>query len=170
MATHDLPILGASTLPDTSGAVFFEPIEIAVATTAANLNMLAITMPDPGAADEGFSGAFTIPQNFVDTPVLVIRGILNGTPANTLGFGFNFTIGIADKETADIAYETDLDNNATWTGYADEEMYTETITITPSAAFVAGDQVFYFFYRDGSVDDATFEFNLTGLFFRYNDV
>jgi len=169
MATHDIPILGFATLPDTTGNVFFEKLETAVATAAANLDMLGFTMPDPGAADEGLSGKFNIPQNYSGTPVLVIRGILNGTPDNTLGFGFNFTLGRADSETADIAYETDLANNATWTGYADEEMYEETITITPSAAFAAGDEVFFFFYRDGSVDDATFEFNLTGLFFRYND-
>ena len=46
-------------------------------------------------------------------------------------------------------------------------MYEETIDITPAAAYVAGDEVFGFGYRDDSVDTQTGEFHLTGLFLRY---
>lgn len=171
MATHDIPILGFATLPDSSGNVFFQALETALVTTAANLLNLGFVMPDPGAADEGLFGKFNIPQNFVASPRLVIRGVLNGTPANTLAFGLQQTGGIAPSETVDVAYETeDTANNAVWTGFVDEDLYEEIITITPASAYVAGDEVFYFFYRDGSVDDATFQFVLTGLFLRYNDV
>lgn len=170
MATHEIPILGFSTLPDSSGNVFFQDIETLVATAAANLAMLGFAMPDPGAADEGLFGKLNIPQNYVGTPVLVIRGILNGTPANTLAFGLQQTGGIASSETVDVAFETeDLASNAVWTGFVDEDLYEETITITPGSDYVAGDEVFFKFFRDGSVDDATFEFVLTGLFLRYND-
>ena len=173
MATHDVPILGFSTVPDTSGNVFFEPLETAVATAAANLSMLGFTMPDPGAADEGLYGGFNIPQNYVGTPVLVIRGILNGTISAglTLAFGFQQTGGIADNETADVAFETEDTASADpqSSSHADEDMYEETIAITPGSAYSPGDEVFFFFYRDGSADDATFEFNLTRLLLRYSD-
>lgn len=173
MATHTDPILGFATLPDTSGNVFFEELETAVATAAANLHMLGFTMPDPGAADEGLYGKFRIPDGYVGTPVLVITGILNGTISAglTLAFGLQQTGGIADNETADVAFETEDTASADpqSSSHADEDMYEETITITPGSAYVAGDEVFFFFYRDGSVDDATFEFNLTGLYFRWND-
>ena len=169
MATHDLPILGAMTVPDNSGTCYFQPLETAVATTAANLLNLVLTMEFPTGSDLGVYGKFNIPQNYVDTPLLVIRGVIEGT-ANTLAFGIECVGGVADSETVDAAFETeDLANNATWTGYADEEMYEETIAMTPAAAYVPGDEVFYHFFRDDSVDDTTFDFHVTGLFFRYND-
>ena len=169
MATHDIPILGPFTVPDSSGTCFLQPIEVGVATVAANLDMLAFTMNFPTGSDLGLFGKFNIPQNYSGTPVLVIRGVIEGA-ANTLAFGVECVGGVADKETVDAAFEAeDLASNATWTGYADEEMYLETITMTPAAAYVAGDEVFFHFFRDDSVDDTTFDFHLTGLFFRYND-
>ena len=158
------------TTPDASGDIFFQPLESAeTLTTGAFGTLLCCTMLAPTGADIGVYGKFNIPQNYSGTPVLVIRGML-GEAANTLAFGFNF-IQRAHSETMEIAFETDLINNATWTGLAAEEMYEETITITPATAFVAGDEVFFFFYRDDSVDLQTTAtgFHLTGLFFRYSD-
>jgi hypothetical protein len=69
-----------------------------------------------------------------------------------------------------VAYETeDLASNSTWTGYAAEEMYEETITLTPASAYTVGDTVLLSFYRDDSVDTTTFDFLLTELAFRYSD-
>ena len=170
MATHEISILGAMTAPDSSGDVFFEPLEVAMTLgTAAFGTLLGLTMLAPTGSDIGFYGKFNIPQNYVGTPVLVIRGAL-GEAANTLAFGFQ-QIGRDDSEAIDTALEAeDLANNATWTGYAAEDVYEETITITPAAAYVAGDEVFFFFFRDDSVDDQTGEFHLTDLAFRYSDV
>lgn len=169
MATRTIPILTFATLPDTTGNAFFQELEVAIATTAANLHMLGFTMPDPGAADEGLYSSFPVPGEYVDTPKIVIRGILNGAPANTLAFGFQSTGGIAHSETADKAFGSqDGASNATWTGLVEEDLYEEVIDLTDT--FSANEEVFYFFYRDGDVDDATFEFNLTRLLFRFNDV
>ena len=170
MATHEIDILGAMTAPDTSGSVFFEPAESAMTLgTAVFGTLLVCTMQAPaGGGDVGLYGKFNIPQNYSGTPVLVIRGLL-GEAANTLGFGFQ-QLGRDDSETFDAALETeDIANNATWTGYVAEDMYEETITITPAAAFVAGDEVVFFFYREDTNDDQTGEFHLTGLFLQYAD-
>lgn len=169
MATHDWPIINSNFAPDSSGDVFFEPAESAMTLgTAAFGTSMVLTMLAPTGADIGAYGKFSIPQNYVDTPELVIRGVL-GEAANTLGFGFQ-QVAVADSETFDVALEAeDTASNSTWAGYAAEDMYIETITITPAAVFNPGDEVVFFFYRDDSVDDQTGEFYLTGLLFRYND-
>ena len=169
MATHEIPILGAMTAPDSSGDVFFEPLETAMTlATAAFGTLLGCTMLAPTGSDIGLYGKFNIPQNYSGTPVVVIRGAISEA-ANTLAFGFQ-QLGRDDSEAIDIALEAeDLANNATWTGYAAEDIYEETIAITPAAAYVAGDEVFFFFFRDDNVDTQTGEFHLTGLFLRYAD-
>lgn len=169
MATHDMPILGAMTAPDSSGDIFLEPLEAALTLgTAAYGNLLCLTMLAPTGSDIGFHGKFNVPQNYVGTPVLVIRGIL-AQAASVLAFGFSHT-PFAHSETIDAAFaDTDLAENSTWTGLVAEEMYEETIALTPTAAYVVGDEVFFFLFRDETQDTQTGEFHLTGLFLRYND-
>jgi hypothetical protein len=153
---------------DTSGDIFPGILNVEMTLTNAKLQA-CVVMEFPTGSDIGIETSFVIPQNYVDTPVLVIRGILNGTPASVLAFGAQ-QLSRDDSETVDAAYEAeDLASNSTWTDYAIEEMYEETITLTPAAAYVAGDTVFLSFYRDDSVDTTTFDFLLTDLLFRYND-
>lgn len=168
MATHDIPILGPMTAPDSSGKCFFQPLEIAETIgTGAYGTLLVLTMQAPAAAgDLGFYGKFNVPQNYVDTPILVIRGVL-GEAGQNLGFGID-TLARAHSETVDAAFEvSDVVANGTWTGLAAEEMYEETIALTTTLA--VGDEVFYYLYRDDSGDDQAGAFHLTGAFFRYND-
>lgn len=170
MATHESPILGAMTCPDNSGKVFFEAMETAMTLGTATFgSLLCLNMQAPaGAGDCGFYGKFNVPQNYVGTPVLMIRGVL-GEAANALGFGIKF-INLTHSEAVDVAFDAeDLANNSTWTGLVAEDLYEETITLTPAAAFVAGDEVFFYFYREDGADTQTGEFYLTGLFFRYSD-
>ena len=143
MATVEIPILGAMTAPDSSGDIFFEAAESAMTLgTAAFGTLLVMTMLAPTGADIGVYGKFNIPQDYVGTPVLVIRGVI-AEAANVLAFGFQ-QIGRADSEAFDTAFEAeDTASNSTWTGYAAEDVYEETITITPAAAYVAGDEVFF---------------------------
>ena len=54
------------------------------------------------------------------------------------------------------------------TGYADEEIYTITITVTP-ANWAAGRTVFWRFYRDDSVDTQTIAALLVDLEFQYTE-
>lgn len=132
-------------------------------------NQLCLVMPFPTGSDLGGELAFSIPQNYDSSPQLVIRGVLDGTPANVLAFGAQ-QISRDDSESIDAAYETeDLVNNSTWTGYADEDLIELVITLTPAAAYVPGDLNLIRFYRDDSVDTTTFDFLLLDLLFRYTE-
>ena len=171
MATHRLPILGASTIPDTSNNVYIAPINTIVTIGSgapATGSELAIVMPDPAAADEGFYGKFSVPKNYSSAPVLVIRGVFSGTVgATTLGFGFR-KVSLADNEAFDSTYDAEQVASATTSGHSDEDVYEETITLT-AGNYAVDDDVFFFFYRDGGTDDWTGTFLCTGLFFEYSD-
>lgn len=172
MATRDFSILGPNTAPDASGSTFFSPLEVEMGlTTAAFGTTLGLQMLAPAAGgDHGVYGSFTIPEGYVDTPVIVVRGILDGLPSGvTMAFSMAYTLGKADSEGVDVAYEEDLFENSTWTGYADEEIIEFSASLTPSAAWVAGDEVFFYLTRDDANDDTTTNFILTSLRFKFND-
>ncbi len=168
MATFEMPILGASFMPDTSGDIY--PSKISAELTMTNAkDQTCVMMEYPTGSDIGFSVSFTIPQNYAGTPVLVIKGVIDGTPANVLAFGAQ-QLGRDDNELVDTAYETeDLAENNTWTDYVDEDMYEETLALTPASAYAAGDTVFLWFFRDDDQDTTTFNFLLTDLLFQYAD-
>lgn len=133
-------------------------------------NQLCWVLPFPTGADLGGELSFTVPQNYSGSPVLVLRGVIDGTPANTFGIGAQL-LQVAASATIDAAYEAeDTANNADWTGYADEEMYTLSITLTPSGAFTAGNTVYIKFYRDDSVDTTTWDFLMVDLLFQYAEL
>lgn len=169
MATREIDILGAMTAGDSSGEAYFQPAEVAMTLGTAVFDTLRVlTMLAPTGSDIGVYGSFTIPQDYVDTPIIVIRGVI-AEAANVLGFGFQ-QISRADSEAFDTAFEVeDLASNSDWTGYAAEDMYEETIVPTPAAAWVAGDEIMFFAFRDDSVDDQTGAFHATSLRLRYND-
>ena len=128
-----------------------------------------IVMVYPTGADLGIEVSFIVPDNYASAPVLRLQGQIDGTPANTFGIGAQL-LQRDISEAVDTAYEAeDVANNATWTGYADEDEYYLDITLTPSAAFVAGREVFLKIYRDDSVDSTTWNFLLTHLLFRYTE-
>jgi hypothetical protein len=165
-----MPIMNAMFRPDASGEVFESTLEQELALATAVFGVTpAWVMQAPTGSDIGFYGAFKIPQNYVGTPKLVIRGVLEGN-TGTKGFGLQQTGGIADNEPIDVAYEAEDVSSGVTTGHAAEDMYEEIITITPTSAYVVDDTVFFFFFLDDSVDTQTTEFYLTGLFFRYDDV
>ena len=169
MATHDLPILNANMMPDSSGDVWMDTVEnIITMGTNNDVKAMAVCMEYPTGSDIGFYGKFTVPQNYVDTPMIVIRGILDGN-SGTMAFGIKATPGIADNETADVAYETEDLAEADISGWSDEDAYEQIITLTPAAAYSPGDDVYFFFFRDDDQDTTTVVFALTGLLFRYND-
>lgn len=164
--TVEIPILNGSIGFDTG--VYPSPLSAEFSLTNAKKQM-GIVMPYPTGSDLGFEVNFTIPQDYSSSPVLVIRGAIDGTPANVLAFGCQ-QISVDNSETIDVAYETeDLVNNSTWTGYADEDLIELTITITPAAAYQAGDVILLRLYRDDSVDTTTFNIVLLDLLFRYTE-
>lgn len=155
-------------MPDTSGDCYPSKISIELAMANAK-DQDCMMMEYPTGSDIGLATKFTVPQNYAGSPVLVIKGIIDGSPANILAFGAK-QLSRADSEGVDTAYEAqDLANNSDWTGYADEDMYEETITLTPASAYVAGDTVFFELFRDDSVDTTTFNFILTELLLQYTE-
>lgn len=164
--TTQVSILNHTLSPDVG--VYVSRLDAQMSLSNAK-RQLCLVMPAPTGSDLGLELAFTIPQNYSSSPVLVIRGVLDGTPANVLAFGAQ-QVSADDSETVDAAYETeDTASNSTWTGYADEDMYEETITLTPAVAYQAGDTVLLKLYRDDSVDTATFDFLLLDLLFQYSE-
>src|SRR3990167_1479870 len=128
-----------------------------------------LVMPAPTGSDIGASTRFSVPATYVGTPLLRLRGYIDGTPANVFGIGATLQ-QIAVAATVDAAYEAeDVASNSTWTGYADEELYEIDITLTPASAFTANAEVNLRFYRDDSVDTQTINFLLVAAFFVFND-
>lgn len=166
MATFQLPILNHSLNLDAG--VYPSTLAAELSLTNSKATQV-IVMPFPNGADIGLMGRFTIPQNYVGTPQIVAKLIWDGTPANTVGFGMQ-QVCVTDSETRDVAYEAeDVANIASWTGYADEEGFTLTITLTPTATYAAGKEVYFYFYSDDSVDTRTVNLLLEDLLFQYAD-
>lgn len=164
--TVRMSILNQSLALDTG--VYISPLNVELALTNAK-KQLAIVLPYPTGADLGIETEFQVPQNYSSTPVLKLSGYIDGTPANTFGIGAQL-LQRDVSETADAAYEAeDVTNNADWTGYADEERFSISLTITPSAALVAGRAVLIKFFRDDSVDSTTWNFLMTDLEFSYTE-
>lgn len=163
--TTQISVLGAFS-PDVG--VYLSKLTSQMSLTNVK-NQLCWVLPFPTGSDLGGELQFTIPSNYGSTPVIILKGVIDGTPANTFGVGLQ-ELARASSATIDAAYATqDLASNATWTGYADEEMYQISITPTPSSAYVAGDTVFMRIFRDDSVDNTTWDFLLTDLIFEYTE-
>jgi hypothetical protein len=164
--TIQMSIMNHSLAPDDG--VYFSKLSSELTLTNAKEQM-CVVMPAPSGSDIGLEAQFTVPQNYASAPVLVAKGVIDGSPANTFAVAAQ-QLSRADSEAVDTAYETeDTATNATWTGYADEDMYEITITLTPASAYVAGDTVFVWFYRDDSADTTSWALLLTDLLFQYTE-
>lgn len=153
-------------VPDTG--VYFSKLSAELSLTNAK-QQRCLVMPAPSGSDIGAETVFEVPATYVGTPKLVLRGIIDGTPANVFGIGAQL-LERTLSDSIDTAYEAeDTASNSTWTGYADEDEYELSITLTPASAFTALRQVYIRYYRDDSVDTQTINFLLTGLYFEFND-
>lgn len=164
MTTQRMPIHFG--MPDAG--VYISKLSSELALTNAK-QQLCLVMPAPTGSDIGAETVFVVPATYVGTPKLVLRGIIDGTPANVFGIAAQL-LERNLSDTIDAAYEAeDTASNSTWTGYADEDEYELAITLTPASAFTALRQVYIRYYRDDSVDTQTINFLLTGLYFEFND-
>jgi hypothetical protein len=169
MATLEIPIIDFQVTPDVTGDCWFAPVSTELTLGNADGAKICGVLPAAAtiSADTGFKGGFQVPRGYVDTPVLVIRGILDGAPT-TLVIAFGVQLRpLADDEAYDVAYNAQNIASASSVGQADEDVYEETISIADTLA--AFDDVDWFFFIDDSVHTYTGKFLLTGLFFRYND-
>jgi len=155
-------------VPDAGSGVYLSKLSSELTLTNAK-EQICLVMPPPSGSDIGASTVWDIPDIYVGTPKFILRGILDGTPANTLGVGVQF-IERNLSDSIDTAYEAeDIASNATWTGYADEDEYEIAITLTPATAFTPLRQVYARYFRDNSAGTQTVGFLVTGLYFEFND-
>lgn len=127
-----------------------------------------------GGADEGVYVRFPIPKNYVGTPKLVIKGILDGAPGagDDLGFGFRKR-AVANNESADGTFDAEqtvqnTDIGSTGTNHANEDLYEASITLTGSD-YAVDDEVYGYLYIDASGTTYAGNFLLASLEFEYAD-
>lgn len=167
MATHRINILGASTTPDTSGDVFFEPYTIKATNDV--WGYLIIVFNDT-ATRIGLRGSFIVPQNYVDTANLIILWTTTAT-ANAWEADFDYrAVGGNDTESLDQSGTQESVNAADTAPSATDERMERSISLT-DGNFSPGDIVQFEFFRDGTDggDTIAAAVQVHALLFEYND-
>jgi len=173
MSVFRLPILGPNTIPESTVFPDMVSNQITSAALPSIGGQLCFVMND-GGADEGIYGSFAIPKNYVGTPKIVARGVLDGAPgaADTMGFGFRKR-AVANNEAADGTYDAEQVVTATigsnGTAHSDEDEIELSITLT-AGDYAVDDSVYFYFYIDTSGMTYAGNFLLTSLMFEYTDV
>ncbi len=164
MATDTIPILGMSTIPDDGP--FFAPIGTQITAGTAPAKELALVLDCDPATDLGCSGKFRVPGNFASAPILIIRGIIDGTVGTEdIHTGMEL-LGLADNEPYDAAFEAEDVESFQSNAYADEDVFEETIALTVTIA-VGDDVGFHFFIDSSGSTPFTGNILVTGLFLQY---
>jgi len=167
MATHRVPILGAATVPDTSGDVFFEPY-----TIKASNDTWGYLVPvfNDTSTRIGLRGRFAVPQNYVDTANIVIVWTSTDTSGD-VEWDFDYrAVGGDDTESLDQAAVQETVNSEDTAPSDTDERMELTIALT-DGNFAAGDTVQFELFRDGNDggDTMSAAATLHGLYFEFND-
>lgn len=169
MATHQISILGATVLPDTTGRCFPEPYTVKAADDL--YRHLVFVFNDPASSQaHGFYGTFTVPQNYVGTPK--IKVIWNSSAiSGNVKWDFDYR-AVADNE--DLDQPTTFQENLSVTSAVattSGEQRRVTSSMTAAANFAAGDLVEYYLTReDGTgTDTMAAAATLHDLIFEYAD-
>lgn len=167
MATHQMSILGANTVPDSSGNVFQEPFSIK-ATNDQWKNLVYIFLDT--ATRDLLYGTFIVPQNYVSNAKIYPHWTSTATTGNAI-WDFDYrTVGGDDTTSLDQAgTEEALTVTDAAPGAALRRM-TPVMTAT-AANFAAGETVEFLLARDGvSADTIAAALILFDLIFEYTDV
>lgn len=168
MATHRLPILGAFTVPDASGDVFFEPYSI---KAAIGLWEHLVAIFNDTSARDGLRGLFNVPQNYVDTANLIIVWTSTAITGD-VDWDFDYrAVGGNDTESLDQATAQEQVTGNDIAPSAAHERMELSISLT-DGNFAAGDTVPWELFRDGVTEGGggiSAAVILVGLFFEYND-
>lgn len=147
-----MSIFGAQCVPDSAGRAFFEPYS--VKATNDIFRHLVLVLNDPAASEaHGVYGAFTIPKNYVGSPVIVVVWTTTATTGN-IKFDFDYrAVGGDDAESLDQAtFQENLTVTDVAPSAANERM---EATMSLTAGNLAVDDLleFYFTREDGSGTD-----------------
>jgi hypothetical protein len=171
MATKRLDISpGMDVRLDTG--VFLDVIsnQITPATSPSVGQMVAVVLAD-NSTDEGWHDRFEIPQEYVNTPKVIVKGILDGAPgaSDSIAFGFRYR-AVATNEAADgtLGAEDKVTLAIGSGSYSDEDHFEASVTLT--SGFAAGDDVYFYFYLDVTTG-TSYSGNvlITGLDFEFVD-
>lgn len=127
-----------------------------------------------GGSDEGVYCRFTVPKNYVGSPVLVVRGVLDGAPSNGDDLGFAFRKrAVANNESADGTFDAEqtvqnTDIGGTGSAFSNEDLYEASITLT-AGDFAVDDEVYGYLVIDASGTTYAGNFLLTSIEFQYAD-
>jgi hypothetical protein len=171
MATFRRSILGGAR-PETAVPMDLVSNQITSATLP-SVGAVGCYVFTDGGTDIGIYGRFSIPNNYVGTPLVVAKGVLDGTPgaSEVLAVGFRKR-AVADNEAADGTFDAEQINSITigssGTNHANEDLIEITVTLT-GADYAVGDEVFFYFFLDASVNTYAGNFLLTALEFQYAD-
>lgn len=167
MATHRIPIINWSSVPDSSGNVFPEGYDVKATNDV--WDRLVMIFNDTATRD-GFHGGFTIPKNYVGTANLIVVWTTTATTGD-VEWDFDYrAVGGNDTESLDQAGTQESVNAADTAPSAAHERLELSIALT-SANFAADDEVTYTFFRDGTDagDTMAAAAILFNLLFEYSD-
>lgn len=174
MATHRVSILGASTVPDTSGNCWQEPYTILATNDVWGL--LVFRFGSSNAAQPttriGLRGQFNVPKNYVGTAKLIVVWTATVTTGDVV-WDFDYdAISGNDTESLDQAAppQEAVTGTDTAPGAANRRLEL-SITLT-AGNFAADDTVEFELFRDGAdaADTMAASAILFGAFFEYADV
>lgn len=171
--THQISMLGVSTVPDNSGNCWQEPYPILA--TNDQWGFLIYRFGASNAAEPasriGLRGQFTVPQNYVGTAAIVALWTATAIVGNVAWDLDYRTVGGNDTTSLD---QSGTEESITVTdaapGAANRRL---TAILTPTSGnFAPGETVEFEFFRDGTdaADTMAASAGLVDLLFQYGDV
>lgn len=143
------------------------------AATAPSIGTQQCWVLADGGSDEGVYVRVSIPKNYVGSPKLVVKGVLDGAPgaSNTLGWGFRKR-AVANNEAADGTFDAEQTVSATigsnGSAHSDEDLIEQSITLT-AGDYAVDDSVFGYLYIDASGTSYAGNVLLLSVEFEYAD-
>lgn len=145
MATHRMSILGANTVPDTSGNVFFEPYDVKATNDVWDL---LVCVFNDTATRIGLRGAFNVPKNYVGTASIIVVWTSTATTNNVV-WDFDYrAVGGNDTESLDQAGTQEAVTVTDAAPTAAHRRLEASMALT-SANLAADDTVLFELFRDG---------------------
>jgi len=146
MATHRIPILGWSAVPNGNGNVFFESYDVKATNDV--WDRLVLVFNDTATRD-GIHGGFTVPKNSVGSAKLAVIWTTTATSGDVEYDCDYRAVGGDDTESLDQAGSQESVNlNDTAPSAANERM--ECLITLTAGNFAADDEVEFTVFRDGT--------------------
>lgn len=148
--------------------------QITAGTAPSVGNLIAYVHDCDNAADNGVYCHVNIPKNYVGTPKIIVKGILDGAPGatNTLGFALRKR-AVANDESADGTFDAEEGATAAIIGssglnYSDEDLLDMALALT-AGDFAVDDLVYFFVYTNVSANSYAGNFLLQSVEFEWTD-